>query len=151
YGRNGNDRLDGGTGNDTLEGGSGADSLSGGSGSDTLRGGLHSDTLRGGGGHDDLWGNGHSDYLEGQNGNDTLHGGAGDDVFIFDTSSSYIGDDIITDFEVGADVLEFRGVTYSDLTRVATGVGVRIEWDGGSVQLEGVSRASISEDDFVFV
>ncbi|TNJ37518.1 alkaline metalloproteinase, partial [Phaeobacter sp. B1627] len=102
-------------------------------------------------GNDRLYGGDGSDRLEGGSGADTLSGGAGSDVFVFDISGSNTGSDTITDFEIGVDVLEFHGATYSNLTSIASGNGVRIEWEGGSVQLEGVSRASIDADDFVFV
>ncbi len=52
WGKNGNDKLDGGIGNDDLDGGAGNDVLNGGAGDDWFWGGLGNDVLNGGAGYD---------------------------------------------------------------------------------------------------
>ena len=61
-------------------------------------GGAGNDVLKGGDGHD---------YLAGGSGVDTMTGGAGTDIFAFDYDGVSTDADIITDFEVGIDRLEF--------------------------------------------
>jgi len=80
-----NDELHGDSGNDTLDGFGGDDTLEGGEGNDVLRGGYGDDVLDGG------------------VGDDTLSGGAGSDVFRFTGND---GDDTITDFDPGTDVIK---------------------------------------------
>lgn len=168
YGDDGNDELYGGSGDDDLQGGNGADNIQGGLGADELRGNAGSDTVKGEGGSDKIWGGSHNDSLIGGNGmdtlfgggaddtlnggsgNDSLSGGAGADTFVFFTGNSNLGADIITDFELGTDVLKMNGVSYSDLSFTGTGSGVRVEWDGGSVKLDGVNASSLEQDDFLF-
>ncbi|MFC4347241.1 hypothetical protein ACFO5Q_05230 [Kordiimonas lipolytica] len=97
----GDDVVYGGLGNDTLGGGTEADSIEGGRGADLIYGGEGNDTLDGGSGADTLWGGA---------GDDVLTGGSGADVFIFGAVS---GNDTITDFDLGDDVLlvSFAGIT----------------------------------------
>ncbi|MEM1162778.1 MAG: Hint domain-containing protein [Pseudomonadota bacterium] len=84
------DRLYGGGGNDSIDGGDGLDRLFGDAGNDTLSGGAGDDTLTGG------------------SGNDTLSGGAGDDIFVLSNGG---GDDTITDFVSGNDLLDSSALT----------------------------------------
>lgn len=58
--------------------------------------------------HDDrLAGDGYGNILDGNGGSDRLTGGAGDDVFILDLSDS--GDDTVTDFGTGSNVIRITG------------------------------------------
>lgn len=91
-----------------------------------------------------------NDPIIGLEGDDTLTGGSGADVFVFNTLASE-GADNITDFELGTDTLELVGSTYAALTFIDTGSGTRVEWDNGSVELEGIAVASLTEDQFAFV
>ncbi len=145
-----NDVLYGDAGADTLSGGDGGDRLTGGDGRDRLYGGDDADALMGGMGDDYLdEGGGHGD-LEGGMGNDTLVGGEGPDAFAVDRSS---GDDVIRDFTAGPgmfDHLALRDLRWEDLSFADTAAGVRVSWDGGSVLLEGVARAQLAQDDFMF-
>ncbi|MDF1718327.1 MAG: hypothetical protein P1U75_16875, partial [Antarcticimicrobium sp.] len=102
-GGKGADKLLGGSGVDKLKGDAGSDILNGGSGADNLIGGGKNDDLYGGGGNDELSGSGGRDFLKGQKGDDTLTGGKGADTFFFKKGD---GQDVITDFTVGADVIE---------------------------------------------
>jgi polyhydroxyalkanoate synthesis regulator phasin len=89
YGFDGNDVIKGGGGNDILDGGSGNDILKGGDGIDTIKGGSGDDTISGDGGLN------------------ILTGGDGRDTFVFENSGT---NDIITDFVVGTDILDFKNL-----------------------------------------
>ncbi|WP_083098933.1 calcium-binding protein [Pseudophaeobacter leonis] len=115
-GGDGNDTLNGLDGDDTLMGGDGADSLEGGAGDDILEGGGSDDHVHGGAGDDDLSGGDGDDHFIGGSGDDTMSGGDGTDTYVLALG---MGDDVITDFEFGTDLLEFSGgsdsgVTYSE-------------------------------------
>lgn len=140
-GEHGIDTVHGGAGDDEIYGDGGDDSLSGDAGSDLIFGGVGDDTIEGGDGND---------FLGGGTGSDTLSGGAGADVFNFNTSI-VLDHDTILDFELGNDTIRFEGLTLDDLSFVATGSGVRIEWDDGSVKLNGINIASVDSIDFSFV
>ena len=115
---------------DTLTGNTGANRLDGGAGADTLNGGGGNDTLVGGAGA----------------GRDSLDGGAGADVFLYQSldDSRIIGggvQDIIGDFTVGQDKLDFRalGINPADLI-IANQVGkatVGIDQNGNDTFDEG--------------
>ncbi len=100
--------------------------------------------------HNLIDGLGGNDRIAGGAGNDTLTGGSGADVFVFNTLAAD-GADIVTDFELGIDTLELAGSTYADLTFFDTGSGTRVDWANGSVELENIALASLTEDQFSFV
>ncbi|MDO6585839.1 VWA domain-containing protein [Salipiger sp. 1_MG-2023] len=119
--------LFGGDWNDTLEGGDGDDLLQGGDQYDTLLGGTGDDTLQGG-------------Y-----GRDTLTGGAGADVFFFDRLEAV---DVITDFELGTDLLRIRASSWTGGTLDEASLAAMTSTDGdsltiglydGSIVLEGIT------------
>jgi len=119
-GNSGNDTLLGGDGDDALKGGNNRDTLSGGAGKDVIRGNNGIDTLSGDAGNDRLDGGDGNDVLDGGAGNDRLIGGLGKDIltggtgvdtFKFKTieeSPNSTASDIITDFEVGIDLIDLR-------------------------------------------
>lgn len=159
WGLGGNDSISGGrqddilygdSGNDVLSGGDGADRGVGGSGNDSVYGGRGDDMVMGGPGNDYLdEGAGHGG-LEGGPGNDTLVGGQGPDAFVVEPGS---GDDVIRDFTAGPgmfDHLALRNLRWEDLSFLDTSTGVKISWTGGSVLLEGVHKANLAQDDFMF-
>lgn len=76
----------------------------------TLTGGSGTDTLYGFGGNDVLNGGGGNDVLDGGTGDDTLTGGTGADRFVFHANG---GNDTITDFTPGTDVIDVRGMGFS--------------------------------------
>ncbi|WP_170419658.1 DUF4214 domain-containing protein [Ruegeria atlantica] len=121
-----------------------------GGGNDVVYGDHGSDFLHGGSGNDNLHGDDGDDGLFGGSGDDVLTGGSGADEFIFHASVSQ-GADRITDFELGVDLIELRGATFADLTFVDTGSGTRVEWTNGSVELDGINTASLTEDQFTFL
>jgi Ca2+-binding RTX toxin-like protein len=99
-------RLEGRDGNDTLVGGGWEDTLLGGEGNDSLLGFDLSDQLFGDAGDDTL--NGSIDR-------DTLTGGTGADTFVLEDSTDQ---DLITDFQFGADILLIDGrYTFDEIGR----------------------------------
>ncbi|MFQ1699919.1 MJ1477/TM1410 family putative glycoside hydrolase [Loktanella agnita] len=137
FGNAGDDTLDGGRGNDYMEGGSGADNLLGGRGRDTLLGGNGDDYLEGGSGHD---------ILSGGRGDDELSGGKGDDTFVFEANSGY---DVIEDFNLADDVLNFTGGNNYDAYE-DNGTLV-IDFAGaGAVELTGLTLDDLSNVTITF-
>ncbi|WP_306154423.1 calcium-binding protein [Roseovarius sp. MMSF_3281] len=135
----GDDRAFGNDGADTMTGGAGDDFLRGGDDGDSLTDTEGSDTLQGDAGDDEIIGSSFAS-AEGPDGDSTgdeLYGGQGDDQITFgddDTVSGGLGADtlttsaatsgsLITDFEIGSDMLVVNtaagatpelAITYSD-------------------------------------
>tara|TARA_R110001583_G_scaffold185291_1_gene345296 strand:+ start:8639 stop:11470 length:2832 start_codon:yes stop_codon:yes gene_type:complete len=152
-GGNGTDRLYGQSGDDVLNGGNGGDYLYGGEGQDRLSGADGNDRLFGNEGDDDIYGGDGDDYIEGGAGNDYIQGGAGADTFEFRATVDE-GDDIISDFADGTDVIKMFDLEFEDLTISVVDGDTVISWasgEGGSVTLTGVAAGQISEADFIFV
>jgi len=150
-GNEGNDALYGGPGGDLLTGGAMRDLLIAGNGDDTLYGGADEDTLMGEAGNDYLdEGPGHSE-IDGGEGDDTLIGGPGPDAFVLRPGS---GDDVIKDFTPGPGMFDHLalegGLRWEDLSIEDTDQGAHISWEDGSVLLEGVVKADLAQDDFMF-
>lgn len=129
------DLIAGGLGDDVLYGQTGRDRLHGDSGNDTIFGGVDDDTLFGGDG---------DDRLIGQAGDDRLTGGRHADTFVF---ASGDGNDTITDFRIGEDVIEIgRDVhDFGDLGFAAVGGDVRVTFSNGSVLVEGVGLTALMQ------
>ena len=105
--------LDKGTNDsDELNGTSDRDRLESLNGQDTLTGDAGNDMLFGNAGDDSLFGGADNDVLIGGAGDDVLTGGAGEDFFALATE----GEDTITDFQLGSDLLGLTGLNYEDLT-----------------------------------
>ncbi|WP_270729596.1 calcium-binding protein [Shimia sp. Alg240-R146] len=155
-GNEGDDAIYGFGGDDDMKGGDGNDSISGNQGNDTLSGSKGDDLLRGGDGDDTINGGVGTDTLAGGEGRDTLTGWAGTDIFRFSGEDMAVGD-LITDFEVGSDVIE---LDYEDISSVADlsinevdgGVVVHVG-DHGSLYLAGSMTAAEVRlaSNFVFV
>ena len=132
------DDIFGDDGNNTLDGQGGRDILDGRGGDDILIGGESDDRLNGGAGDDTLTG-------------DTLtSGGGGVDVFIFEGA---FGNDTITDFEDGIDLLDLEGtgLSFTDLSISASDSDTLIEDGlGNSITLTGIDSSLITVDDFFF-
>ena len=124
FGNGGSDTLNGGTNDDTLYGGP---NNTGGSTPDVLNGGANDDYLMGGDGNDTLRGEAGNDYLRGGLGNDTLTGGTDSDTFVFLGGTSVSGQDTITDFNDGNDLI--------DLSAVYSGT---LAWGGTTATANGV-------------
>lgn len=159
WGLAGNDALGGGRGDDNLFGDAGADLLVGGDGADRLVGGSGNDTLYGDADADGLMGGMGNDFLDEGDGHGDLNGGAGDDILVGGRGADAFmigpdsGHDVIRDFTAGPgmfDHLAIKGLRWSDLSFADTAAGVKISWNGGSVLLNGVAKADLSQDDFMF-
>ncbi|WP_430417035.1 beta strand repeat-containing protein [Parasphingorhabdus sp.] len=123
------------------------ENATGSSNNDDLIGSNQANTLDGGAG---------ADKLNGFVGDDILIGGAGDDLFVFTGIS---GSDTITDFTAGAgseDKIDLQDSVFTDLNDVLVntvddGLGnTVISKSGVSISLNGVTKAQLHEDDFVF-
>ncbi len=161
-GKAGGDSLSGGDGEDVIRGGKGTDTLSGGDGDDTLRGGRSNDTLNGGN---------DNDILLGGLGSDTLTGGTGADLFVFNrkNDSTNTGNDVITDFSLGEDLVDLSGLpgaltligssgfsgTAGEVRVVTTGGSnnvIRVDLDGdgsGDMKILVQGVTGLGEDDFI--
>ncbi|WP_375230151.1 CHRD domain-containing protein [Roseobacter sp. S98] len=127
--------------NNTASPNGGNDNLSGNSGSNTLNGQAGDDILNGEGG---------DDILIGGAGDDILIGGEGADTFAFGPG---FGRDVIQDFELGVDRLDFSdfGPDFAaqvSVTQSESGAMFSFGSAGGVV-LEGVSAADLTDDDFI--
>ncbi|MBC6436591.1 MAG: hypothetical protein GDA52_00315 [Rhodobacteraceae bacterium] len=144
--------------NNSLAGTNGRDSINGYAGNDKIIGRKEDDIISGGSGDDSLIGNTGNDTLRGNLGDDTLIGGHGDDVLTGGTNadtfvfSSGHGNDTITDFEDGVDLIQITasGVGFDDLAIADDGSDAIVTWDGGSILLTGVAHTALTADDFVF-
>jgi serralysin len=93
--------VNGTSGADTIKAGTAVHTINAGGGNDQIRGGISADTINGGDGND---------KIIGFTGADNITGGAGSDQFryLFATDSGLGGaSDIITDFTIGSDRLNF--------------------------------------------
>ena len=108
--------------------------------------------LFGNNGNDVLIGGAGNDWLWGSADNDTLTGAGGDDAFYF---SGRWGNETITDFAHGQDVLDMTGVSgltnISQLTIEDTAHGASITYGTDSILLEGVVADSLTASDFNFM
>ncbi len=137
----GDDRVLGGADNDDVRGGQGNDTVNGNLGDDTIDGNLGDDVVYGGGGDDSLLGNAGNDTLDGNLGNDTLTGGEGNDNFYFSSPELFIGEDVITDFTSGTDILTFTTLAFADATAALAAVTYA---DGSAiVELSSVSMVTL--------
>jgi len=148
YGGRGNDLIAGGIDDDILYGGPGDDMIWGGDGDDRLFGGRGDDYLHGGRGDDFLSGGEGNDILVGGRGNDTLVGGGGDDAInrfhFFDGD----GNNVITDFKVGSDLITLQDdidPLTVELFENDDGNTVLNYGQNDSVELRGVSLAQFQE------
>ncbi|MGR3503493.1 calcium-binding protein [Pseudaestuariivita sp.] len=179
YGGIGADTIRSGNGTDTVYGGDGRDLtyLGGGAdryfdtdqegvnGQDTVFGLNGADRIVTRGGDDELYGNAGNDTLLGGAGADTLLGGAGDDnlngglgadVFVYGS-----GQDTISDFGIGADVIELDDALWTGtlsaedvVSSFASVQGVRIVFDfggGNTLTLENMNTLAGLADDLVIV
>jgi Ca2+-binding RTX toxin-like protein len=133
--------------------------------SDTLTGDSGNNILDGRNGSDFLFGSDGNDTLIGGHGNDTMSGGADTDTFVFHTfgggsGTSYDGNDVITDFQVGVDVLEFTTIggeginSLHELSFAKVGHDTVISFGASSVTLVGVGLEQLMANaahDFLFV
>ena len=129
---------------------------------DYLFGNNDANTIDGNGGNDYISAGGGNDVLIGDAGNDTLAGGSGADTFVFEFNYSSTGADVITDFQVGVDVLHFDKLTsapasMNDLAFSQVGSDTVISYYGWgeshSLTLSGVNLSQLmanASHDFLF-
>jgi len=145
-------KFEGTRGADIITGSAGADKVEGKAGADTISGLGGDDLLNGDGGNDVLFGGNGNDILDGGTGNDRMTGGAGSDIFEFGDVRS--GNDVITDFQDGVDLIRFDLLAVNSMRDITIGSQADgdavISWAGGSIELQGVSAASLSGADFLF-
>ncbi len=165
-----NDIINTGAGNDLVfaQGGNdlvflqaGNDNAFGGIGNDKIFGGIGNDEINLGDGNDEAFGGAGVDVITGAGGNDVMSGGGDGDRFVFAANQ---GADRITDFSTGdtIDISAFGvadgGASDQDWRDATTsvvssggGANVTIAWDGGgSVIIENIGIASLTDSDFVF-
>jgi Ca2+-binding RTX toxin-like protein len=146
-GLGGRDFIDGRRGNDTLDGGNGADRILGGRGDDILIGQAGDDRLFGGRGGDSIIGGA---------GRDVMTGNQGNDVFRFVAPLADLGvipdNDVITDFQLGRDVIDLLGYRGSpNLNDVVTlagledGVQVTVDQTGQTILLRGLGLQDVED------
>ena len=75
-------------------------------------------------------------------------GFTGPDRFVFDPDD---GNDTITDFEDGLDLLEVTGgLSFSDVTLTQNGSDLDVSFGSTTVRLVGISQSDIDASDFLF-
>ncbi|MEH2526575.1 MULTISPECIES: calcium-binding protein [unclassified Bradyrhizobium] len=110
--------------------------------------------FRGTSGNDSISGTSGNDTILGGAGNDTMSGGSGSDTFVFRAN---LGQDVITDFTVGSDVLATQDGIFADATTAlaaatASGNDTLITIDANSsILLKNVALANLHTDDFHIV
>ena len=119
---------------------------------DGLVGDGNANVLKGMDGDDFLFGGTGADVLHGGHGNDVIAGGTGADRFVIEDAS---GDDRITDFTNGVDLIAFAAASgvdsFSDLTFTKVGKNVLVSWGtDDSLLLEGVKLKDLDPSDFLF-
>ena len=140
-------RIIGTTGNDELTGTDATEYIHSFGGDDTIQGLDGNDLIHSGKGNDIIDAGGGRDVIGGDRGDDTITGGTGADMFDFRRG---FGNDIITDFENGIDLIRLRGdLEFEDLTIAQVGSDTSITADELSITLQGVVATDISGDDFV--
>lgn len=101
----------------------------------------------GGAGGDTLVGNAVNNRLAGGPGNDLLTGSGGANVFVFGPGW---GQDTVTDFRSGTDLLDLAGtpLSFADLSIFASETATTVAYDTNLITLPGVG--AVAQSDFVF-
>ena len=154
FGNTGDDIVVGFGGDDAIVGFNGDDFLDGGDGDDRVFGSQDDDTVLGGAGDDivrgdnEAAGNG-DDIIIGGAGNDLLKGDGnnlvGADVFAFAPGD---GNDIIQDFQTGADRLDFSAFGDAEINVSEQGGDALVSVGDVTVILQGVNADDLNEDNF---
>ena len=114
-----------------------------------VEGSDYEDVLRDDGGDNWMSGRDGDDKLYFSGGNDDAEGGDGADTFIF--RGGNFGNDLITDFEDGIDMLQIKGApNFAALTIVQVGADTLVQWSGNAVGLIDTLATDITADDFIF-
>ncbi len=125
------------------------ENISGSDFDDNLRGTDGVNTLEGGRGADRLFGRDGADTLIGGAGDDVLFGGSGADSFAFGRND---GDDTISSFQNGIDVIDFSGINlaFGNLNITDDGTDTTVDYGTGSITILGTLQSQIDQDDFIF-
>lgn len=143
--------IDGTANGETLTGTADADLINALAGEDEVFGLDGDDRLNG---DDTINGGDGDDRLAGEDGDDDFTGGDGNDRFL-----AGAGTDVIHDFRAGAGVVDQLDLTPFTFTNLADIQAITTDTAGGAViqisatdtiQLVGVTEASLVEDDFIF-
>lgn len=148
FGGQGGDLIAGGIDDDSVDGGSGDDMIWGGDGDDTVQGGSGDDYLAGGRGDDVLDGGEGYDTLSSGQGNDTLTGGGGEDAINRFHFYEEGGQDVITDFKVGKDLITLQDdidPLTVELLENDDGNTVLNYGETGTVELQGVALSDFRD------
>lgn len=132
------------SGNDKAWLGKGRDRFAAGDGDDILRGQGGNDRLWGEKGDDILIGGRGADRLSGGEGNDTMTGGKGSDRFVFTGSAT--GDDTISDFTDGVDLIELDFANVETIEQA--GDDTLITHEQGSITLQDFLATDLTAADF---
>ena len=113
----GKNKIIGGKGKDKIKGGDGDNDIDAGDDDDDIEVGKGKNKIKGGLGNDKIKGGDDDDSIEGGAGTNNLTGGAGKDRFIYLTSrqeiTTVLEADLITDFNVDDDILEFSTAAFA--------------------------------------
>ena len=154
FGNTGDDIIVGFGGNDAIVGFNGEDFLDGGDGDDFVFGSQDDDIVLGGAGNDvvrgdnEAAGNG-DDIIIGGAGNDLLKGDGnglvGADTFVFAAGD---GNDVIQDFQTGADTLDFSDFGDVDVNISQQGGDTLVSVGDVNVTLQGVDADDLNDGNF---
>ena len=162
FGGDGADTIEGGSGNDSMWGHDGDDQLSGGIGDDILYGGAGDDVIDGGGDDDLIFNGDGNDTVDGGDGDDTLWGGPGDDQLTGGLGADTFGftltggNDHVTDFDLGDDMLDLSSTGFAGLDAVTsaaedTDSGLLITLsDNTTVLFTGLTLSDLNAMDIAF-
>ena len=91
-----------------------------------------------------IFGNAGDNRIEGGAGDDVLSGGGGRNTYVFTKGEG--GHDVIHDFQIGADTLDFHGYKAAEATLTDAAAGVTVHLPDETILLEGVHVKAITAD-----
>ena len=104
-----------------------------------ITGSSDNDTITGGSGADSINGDDGDDLITGNAGNDTLTGGNGNDTFSY---ASGDGNDVITDYTVGEDIIKLKSGSID--SSYLNGSDVILKVGSGSIKVKGAAKKLIT-------
>ena len=127
----------------------GIEAVVGSSGMDHIFGSHNADSLSANAGNDLLVGGDGADFLDGGLGDDHLTGGTGADIFRFDLIAGET--DIISDFQIGEDIIDLsgHGLRFADIVASEANDSMLLTAQGHRIELFGVEAIALTEADFL--